>query len=172
NQQDVAERVHNGWLRTIEDGVHTYDIFDERVSKQKVGTKEFAHAVAQRLGQKPQTLKAVSYSGATSNTATARAEKTRPAPKRDLIGVDVQVQWPSRSPEQLSERAKCGAGDGMALIMIDNRGTKVWPEGMAETFCTESFRCRFMTANGGAVTQNQILGVLERLIAAGLDIVQ
>ena len=60
----------------------------------------------------------------------------------------------------------------MALIMIDNRGTKVWPEGMAETFCTESFRCRFMTANGGAVTQNQILGVLERLIAAGLDIVQ
>src|SRR5712664_3239491 len=25
----VAERVHNAWLRTIEDGVHTYDIYEE-----------------------------------------------------------------------------------------------------------------------------------------------
>src|SRR5258707_11692281 len=34
NQQEVAERVHNAWLRTIEDGTHTYDIFDGRGSKQ------------------------------------------------------------------------------------------------------------------------------------------
>ena len=50
-QPDVAERVHNAWLRTIEDGVHTYDIYEEGVSKQKVGTKEFAEAVVARLGQ-------------------------------------------------------------------------------------------------------------------------
>src|SRR5438874_2968526 len=145
HQQDIAERVHNAWLRTLEDGVHTYDIFDERVSKQKVGTKEFARAVVERLGQKPQTLKAVSYSGATSKTAAAHTANMMPAPKREMIGVDVQVVW-SDSPEQLSERAKCGAGDGMSLLMIDNRGTKVWPDGMAETFCTDSFRCRFTSA--------------------------
>jgi isocitrate dehydrogenase len=34
-QTDAASRVHNAWLRTIEDGVHTYDIYDESVSKQK-----------------------------------------------------------------------------------------------------------------------------------------
>src|ERR687895_1074695 len=56
-----AERVHNAWLRTIEDGIHTYDIYDEKVSKQKVGTKEFAEAVVERLGKKPHTLKAVAY---------------------------------------------------------------------------------------------------------------
>src|SRR6516225_10783616 len=44
---EVAARVHNGWLRTIEDGIHTYDIFREDISKQKVGTKEFAAAVCQ-----------------------------------------------------------------------------------------------------------------------------
>src|SRR6266498_232335 len=60
-QTSVAERVHNAWLRTIEDGVHTYDIYDEGVSKQKVGTKEFAQAVVERLGKKPQTLRAVTY---------------------------------------------------------------------------------------------------------------
>jgi len=28
-QQDVAERVHNAFLRTLEDGIHTYDIAKE-----------------------------------------------------------------------------------------------------------------------------------------------
>src|SRR5499433_2019120 len=58
---EVGERIHNAWLRTVEDGVHTYDIFDESVSKEKVGTKEFGQAVVQRLGKKPHTLKAVTY---------------------------------------------------------------------------------------------------------------
>src|SRR4030081_2005725 len=56
-QPEVATRVHNAWLRTIEDGIHTYDIFVEGVSKQKVGTKEFADAVVARLGQQPRVLK-------------------------------------------------------------------------------------------------------------------
>src|SRR5437588_8076561 len=60
-QTGIAEKVHNGWLRTIEDGIHTYDIYDEGSSKQKVGTKEFAQAVVNRLGKKPHTLRAVTY---------------------------------------------------------------------------------------------------------------
>ena len=172
NQQDIAERVHNGWLRTIEDGIHTYDIYDDRVSKQKVGTKEFARAVVDRLGQKPQTLKAVTYSRDAARTATTHKEKVQPKLKRELVGIDVQVAWPNKSPEQLSATAKAGNGDGLTLSMIDNRGVKVWPDGMAETFCTDSFRCRFTSANGGAVTQSQTLGVVKRLADAGLEIVQ
>src|SRR5450432_2327402 len=57
NQVDVASRIHNAFLKTMEDGIHTYDIFKEGTSKEKVGTKEFARAVAARLGQKPNTLK-------------------------------------------------------------------------------------------------------------------
>jgi len=38
----VAEKVENAWLKTLEDGVHTYDIFKEGISKENVGTKEFA----------------------------------------------------------------------------------------------------------------------------------
>src|SRR5262247_3093754 len=72
---DAAERVHNGWLRTIEDGIHTYDIYDERVSKQKVGTKEFAEAVVERLSQKPNTLRAVSYQHAPETVTAAAAQK-------------------------------------------------------------------------------------------------
>src|SRR5579859_5256032 len=162
HQQDVAERVHNAWLRTLEDGVHTYDIFDERVSKQKVGTREFARAVVERLGQKPQTLKAVTYKKGAAKTSTSHTDSVQPDPKRELVGVDVLVAWPSRSPEALAERAKLGNGDGLTLTMIDNRGVKVWPDGMAETFCTESFRCRYASADGRPITQAQMLGVLER----------
>src|SRR5262244_3027478 len=61
DQPDVATLVHNAWLRTIEDGIHTYDIFADGVSRQKVGTKEFADAVVARLGKLPQKLKAVGY---------------------------------------------------------------------------------------------------------------
>src|SRR5207247_5955018 len=61
DQPEAAERVHNAWLRTIEDGIHTYDIFTDGVSTEKVGTKEFAAAVIERLGEKPNTLNAVPY---------------------------------------------------------------------------------------------------------------
>jgi isocitrate dehydrogenase len=170
-QQDVAERVHNAWLRTIEDGVHTYDIFDERVSKQKVGTKEFARAVVERVGQKPQTLKVVAYSREAPKTSS-HAASSRPDPKRELAGVDVSIAWPSRVTDALQAKAKSANGDGLTLTMIDNRGVKVWPDGMAETFCTDSYRCRFTSDSGSPVTQAQILGVLQRIAGAGLDIVQ
>src|SRR5215204_2913182 len=76
---DHAERVHNAWLRTIEDGIHTYDIYDEKVSKQKVGTKEFAEAVVQRLGQTPQILKPRKYNKADEATSKPTTSAAKPA---------------------------------------------------------------------------------------------
>src|SRR2546427_5691952 len=61
DQPEADERVHNGWLKTLEEGVHTYDVYTEGQSKQKVGTKEFADAVIARMGKTPQTLKAAKY---------------------------------------------------------------------------------------------------------------
>ena len=113
NQAEVADRVHNAWLRTIEDGIHTYDIFTEGVSTQKVGTKEFAAAVIARLGQKPNMLKAVTYaSGEGGSESSAR----RPAstPEMDLIGVDVFVNWPSRDTQRTGRSRRQAGGRGTA----------------------------------------------------------
>ena len=38
-QSEVAARVQNAWLRTLEDGVHTYDVHDPERSQVKVGTR-------------------------------------------------------------------------------------------------------------------------------------
>lgn len=167
NQPEAAERVHNAWLRTIEDGVHTYDIFTEGVSTQKVGTKEFAAAVIARMGQKPNTLKPVEYKKDTPSSA-GPAKFTQSSDKMTLKGVDVFVYWPSRDANALAAKVgKIGAG-ALKLQVIDNRGVKVWPAGMAETFCTDSFRCRFLT--DGGTDAASCLKVVSSISEAGIEI--
>ena len=167
NQPEVAERVHNAWLRTIEDGMHTYDIFTEGVSAAKVGTKEFAAAVCERLGQKPNRLKPVSYArrpaAASAGSATTAANSAM-----ELKGIDLFVYWPSRNPNTLADAVGKLAGDGLALQVIDNRGVKVWPAGMAETFCTDCFRCRFVA--DGKTDMVRLLDVAHRVAGAGIEI--
>jgi len=165
-QPDVAERVHNSWIKTIEDGIHTYDIFREGISKQKVGTKEFAQAVAARMGQKPEKLKAAHYSKAPSPPKPVGLMPKAPS---ELAGIDVYVEWTSADPNTLAAEVVKANGDGLELAMISNRGVKVWPGGMEETFCTDSFRCRFQ---GNGVTHDRILALLGRVNKLGLEIVK
>ncbi|MBL8163827.1 MAG: NADP-dependent isocitrate dehydrogenase [Anaerolineae bacterium] len=171
-QPEVAERVHNAWLRTVEDGVHTYDIFREGVSKQKVGTKEFGEAIVARLGQKPQQLKPVSYASGESIPPGAAVAVRTPA-KKETVGVDVFVNWDEagRDPNVLGEKLRVVNGDGVELTMISNRGQKVWPHGAAETFCVDHWRCRFESTTG-ALSHAQIVRLLDRVANAGFDFIK
>jgi isocitrate dehydrogenase len=174
NQTDVAERVHNAWLRTIEEGVHTYDIYDEGASKEKVGTREFAEAVVKRLGQGPEKLKAAAYKSAGADAAAVETTTSRrAAAKKDLVGVDVFLHWTEGSPDQLGEAVSKLSGDELRLVMVSNRGTKVWPKGLPETFCTDHWRCRFTSAQeGGTITHAQIVSLLNRVGEAGFDFIK
>jgi len=168
NQHDIAERVHNAWLRTMEDGIHTYDIFKADTSKEKVGTKEFADAVVARLGQLPQTLKAVKYAAAPPKKA-ATAKPAAAIAKKDLVGVDLYIEWPSKIADDLAAIAGKASGDGLALELIANRGVKVWPDGSPETFCTDNFRCRYK-ASAETATPEQVTALIGRVNKLGLDI--
>jgi isocitrate dehydrogenase len=170
DQPDAAERVHNAWLRTIEDGIHTYDIYSEGVSTQKVGTKEFACAVIARLGQKPCHLQPASYSRTPVKQRPSPVRTERPRPAVELLGVDVYVEWSSRNPNELGEFLTRVNGDGLALQMLSNRGVKVWPGGMEETFCTDSFRCRFLAGEGARATPAQVISLLARLDDARVEV--
>lgn len=171
-QSAVAENVHNAWLKTIEDGVHTYDIFREGVSKQKVSTTEFADAVIERLGSKPETLAAVSY--ANDRPMTVPVASPRTTTDKQLVGMDLFVEWADGSADALAERLAPLAGNELHLKMITNRGVKVWPEGLPETFTTDHWRCRFM-ANGetdGTVTHEDLAALVSRAAVAGLDFIK
>src|SRR3989442_7249980 len=103
DQPDVASLVHNAWLRTIEDGIHTYDIYVEGISKQKVGTKKFSDAVIARLGKQPHMLKAVTYTTAPQHQAYAPVTIEHPGERKDLVGVDVFLDWHSGTADELGE---------------------------------------------------------------------
>jgi isocitrate dehydrogenase len=173
-QTGIAERVHNAWLRTIEDGIHTYDIYDESMSKQKVGTKEFAQGVVQRLGKKPHTLRAVIYkqNGGPEIFGGETIIKERSGTKKELVGVDIFLDWLKGSPDNLGQALGKVAGD-LRLVMISNRGVKVWPGGNSETFCSDHWRCRFMSPiNAATITHAQIIELLGRVANAGFDFIK
>ena len=60
-QPEVATTIHNAWLKALEDGVHTGELYKEGLSTEKVGTDGLAEAIVERLGQKPSKLKPVQY---------------------------------------------------------------------------------------------------------------
>ncbi|MBK8492890.1 MAG: NADP-dependent isocitrate dehydrogenase [Saprospirales bacterium] len=169
-QTEVAERVQNAWLKTIEDGIHTFDIYKEGTSKQKVGTREFAQAVIANLGQSPAQLKAVSYPK--SNGFTLPKYQRKPAAKKELVGVDLFVHWNDRDPNELARVLQQIEDETLKLTMITNRGIKVWPEGFEETFCTDHWRCRFEPSNSNGVDKQHIVQLLSQAIGKNIDTIK
>ena len=172
-QPEAAANIHNAWLKTMEDGIHTYDIYNDAVSKQRVGTKEFANAVCQRLGKKPNTLKEVRYSAPknlSSNTSyQLDIEKAR---KKKLMGVDVFIVESIDTASLHSKLEKLG-NHNLKLTMIANRGVTVWPNSMPETRCIDTWRCRFMSKEKDqVVTKKQIAHLIQQLADADIDFVQ
>lgn len=168
-QQDVAEHIQNAWLCAIEEGIHTGDIYTAGVSKQKVGTREFADAVIARLGRKPHTLHIAEFAkGVQLNLP--KYQRKQPTAKV-LKGVDVFVDWKGSDPNSLASQLQQLNSD-IRLTMITNRGVKVWPEGFEETFCTDHWRCRFEVSNGKPADKKSIPALLELALNENIDVIK
>tara|TARA_R100001143_G_C3360597_1_gene135214 strand:- start:4695 stop:6161 length:1467 start_codon:yes stop_codon:yes gene_type:complete len=175
-QSEIASRIHNAWLRTLEDGVHTADIYNPEVSKKQVNTDQFTAAVIDRLGEKPTQLPVAGYpkgSKKLSINLTLSRGNDKPSKKsvRELHGVDVFVYWEPEDPDKLAEMLKGATQSDLKLKMITNRGTKVWPDGIKETFCTDHWRCRFIPEKG-KINQFDIINLLEDLTKGKIDIIK
>ncbi len=169
-QPEVAEVTHNAWLRAIEDGVHTYDIFDSSVSQREVGTAEFADAVIERLGEEPQRLSGTSYDREGKPFEPPRARSRTPA-KKDLVGIDVFVHS-TESVDKLAGKMKTAVNDTFDLAMITNRGVKVWPDGLPQTVCTDHWRCRYMARDGKQFNRALIVELLGKLNQQGVEFIK
>ena len=168
-QNAVAETVHNAWLCALESGLHTADIYQDGVSKEKVGTQEFARAVISHLGSVPSSFKAVSY----PEQAALDLRESAPRQKavKQLVGVDVFLQWDDadRDPNVLAQQLQALDGS-VTLEMVTNRGVKVWPDGLPETTKTDHWRCRFKGA--GPLEHRDVVDLLERFLQTNLDFVK
>jgi isocitrate dehydrogenase len=167
-EADAAERIGNAWLRTLEDGVHTADLYRAGSSIERVGTQAFADAVIARLGEHPQHLPPVHYRRVDLRVAPAPAPRER----KELRGIDVFLDWDDadRAPEALGGTlAAVATNAGWTLKMITNRGVKVWPDGFPETHRSDHWRCRFQAPTP---TFDDVLRLLTAIHAAGCEVIK
>jgi isocitrate dehydrogenase len=168
-QQDVAELIKNSWSCVIEKGIHTEDIFNKDISKKLVGTAEFAKAVIDNLGEKPQKLHSVEYSREVKLNIQPYVRKKESV--KVLKGVDVFVDWKGKNPTELAEKLQI-LNNKIQLKMITNRGVKVWPEGFEETFLTDHWRCRFEVENGHPASKAAIPDLMFQALLHNIDIIK
>ncbi len=177
-QGEVADNIRKAWLKTIEDGVHTGDIYEKGVSTQLVSTSEFAQAVIDRLGMEPEFLKADSK---TSGKAFHFYPYVRKDVKKELVGCDVFVDWRGDDANEIGQMLDSISGEKMKLKMITNRGVKVYPNGFPETFCTDHWRCRFISKEATKHSEgwdypelsfDDVLNLQSQLSSEGVDIIK
>lgn len=165
---DEAARIHNAWLRTLEEGVHTYDIHGEKTTGAPVGTAQFAEAVAKRLGKNPEILPAVSYPvhSRFSLPIIEHAEKRR---EGKLIGVDLFVDADVH-PLELAKKIQSFLPGLWKLEKIGNRGVTVWPMTHPETFFVNSWQCRIVPKVDRAVEQKEVSQLFSLFVEKKLKI--
>jgi isocitrate dehydrogenase len=170
-QQQVAANIKNAWLKTLEDGIHTGDIYSEKYSTQKVGTAEFAQAVIERLGQKPNQRPAADFGEASGCINIPISPKIQTS--RQLDGVDVFLFWDNepRKSKILGDELVKVSHNGLSLTMISNRGVKVYPGEHPGVFCTDHWRCRFKYSdNKGGV--DDVIALQQKIHNAGFNIIK
>jgi len=178
-QADIADKIKNAWLATIEDGIHTADIFKEGWSKEKASTKEFADEVISRLGKIPTNL-------IPSNLNTGKGkikikDYVRKIEKKTLVGVDIFIDWQGSDPKIIGNDLANLDDEWMKLKMITNRGVKVFPKGHEYTYCTDHWRCRFVASHAvinsttpdyKEISYETLLQLLVKLNKAGFDVIK
>ncbi|MEN1785751.1 MAG: NADP-dependent isocitrate dehydrogenase [Bacteroidota bacterium] len=178
-QVQIADKIKNAWLLTLEKGFHTADIFNAEVSKQKVNTQEFANLVIQHLGEVPQHLPQSMLSAGKGSMRIPKYQRI--TQQKELVGVDVFLDWPETNPNELGDALSAMDPFKLKLKMITNRGVKVYPKGIEETFCTDHWRCRFVgtdttsdTVQPSYVTINyeQIVALLSKLHHLGFEVIK
>lgn len=176
-QPEIAEKISNAWMCTLEEGIHTGDIFQEKISRKKVGTQEFAESVIERLGKSPKNMKKASFATSERTEKDIKeslAIRPRKAAEKVLIGLDVFIDWKesNRDPNVIGDALRQVDAEGLKMQLITNRGVRVYPGGMKETFCSDHWRVRFFNADESAISHDQLIDVLQQVKALGFDFIK
>jgi isocitrate dehydrogenase len=170
-QGKIGTKIENAWLKTIEEGVATSDIYTEGSSSKKVNTQEFADEVISRLGQEPVKMKARKTVNETIDISKIRSPKVNV--EKQLQGIDIFLCDDRRDPNIIgTQLINAAEKTKLKLQMITNRGIKVFPDGNAETFCTDHWRCRFESKNTNLPVHKDLWHTLNAITDSGLEVIK
>ncbi len=175
NQPETAMLIENAWLKTLEDGIHTADIYSTQYSKKKANTDEFAAAVVERLGQQPSHFKPVVYKQDVRAKIECYGVSKKILVKKELVGVDIFIDNPTLTPDELGEKLKSIATP-LKLVVITSRGLKIWPNSMIDAPYANHCSCRFQTAMDvndlKPASHQEIIQLLQQFDLLGLDVIK
>ena len=169
-EPQVAATIENAWLKTLEDGMHTADIYGKDSCKQ-CGTAEFAKEVIARLGQLPCHFTSVAYSAEENRKIVCVDRHDATSVRKHLVGVDVYFDEAQLSAEALAEKLKTIDGE-LTIEVITNRGVKVWPDGAPETHISDHWRCRFLSAQDRHIKNSHIIALLTQIDRLGVEVIK
>lgn len=127
-QNEIAKTIRDALYKTIEDGFHTPDVYNEKTSKKKVGTKEFTTAVIARLGQKPEKLPEMIVQNHVQQAHNDLRLTTNDLPlaTKSLIGFDLFIDWQQEFDDLLA-MLKQMESEKLEVKMISAKGLVLWP---------------------------------------------
>ena len=146
NQPEIATLIENAWLKTLEDGIHTGDIYSASNSRIQVGTQEFADAVIERLGQTPAHFKPANYQSNIHTKIECYGDKPQVESVKKLVGVDVFIDNHTDIPADSLAAKLSDLISEFKLIVITSRGLKIWPNSSIETPYLRHCCCRFQAS--------------------------
>ena len=172
-----AAIIENALLAALEQGVHTGDFHvgpdGQRKSTPTLGTKQFAHAIVERLGSKPATVPALPVP---EQSAWALERLPRPAGQQvirtftnvvtQVVGCDIYLDTPLAPSSVAEEMMRCCQDTPFTLTLISNRGTQVWPTGTVYTECVDYYRVRFELRKDvpmGSIGQSRAVALMDKI---------
>ena len=131
------------------------------------------------LGRTPNKLSKSALESGTGRIVIP--EYVRRQEEKQLVGVDVFLDWQGTDPDELGDALAKLDAYKLKLKMITNRGVKVYPQGLKETYCTDHWRCRFvgigartgnMMPKYDAIDFEQVIALLSRLSSLDYDVIK
>ena len=175
---EIADKIKNAWLKTLEEGYHTPDIYHKMITREIVSTSTFAERIIENLGKKPSKLSESKL--AEGNGKITIPEYKRKVEKQELVGVDVFINWQGSNPQEIGDALNAINSFKLKLKMITNRGVKVYPNGLPETYCTDHWRCRFVDISSktegklsySPINYEQVVALLSTLHNQGFEVIK
>ncbi len=174
-QNEAANKIRNALFKTIEDGIHTGDIYNKKTSTKKASTTEFTDALIERLGQKPKKLPVANFAQKQEKEETT-IKKTKTDSKKQLIGFDLFINW-EKEFDDLISFINSIQNEKLQIKNISSKGLIMWPhidEYMKPDYPGGQTMLRFVAKNVTGKASNEIINdkinILHQDIIDILDI--
>lgn len=155
-QGDVASNVENALRKTIEDGIHTADIYNPKISNSKVSTKEFTLEVIKNLGFKPSTLPHSMYTISTETNKVLDNDTHNNIDQsiKKIVGIDLFIDLKLKNCSSLANdilqvlntdtQENQKLSEFIMLHTISTKGLRVWQDNKYTNISSDHWCCRFM----------------------------